>query len=55
MLNLVIEYCFFVSLNIELSIKNQIFVLYPILVEFCNFILNIEFVMIEFLIFVIEY
>ena len=52
MLNLVIEIVLF-SLNTELP--NQIFVEYQIFVEFWNFILNIEFVMIECWIFVIEY
>ena len=46
---------FFFSLNIELSMKNQFFVEYRILVEFWNFILNIEFVMIGCWIFVNEY
>ena len=47
MLTLVIKYCFF-SMNIELSMKNQIFVEYRILVELWNFTLNIEFVMIQY-------
>ena len=42
MLTLVIKYSFF-SLNIGLSMKNQIFVEYRILAELWNFTLNIEF------------